>query len=191
MSYNLDKTGAEVDRDMKEGLDNQPKVNVVWDDLKAPATVLRQGATTKPDFDATNMGLLFPQNDPAEIAYSILQFPHAYKEGSNIKPHIHFTQSVADEPVFKIDYRWYNVGDDAGGVFTTLTSNGFSQTWTSGDLANIATFPEIEGTSMKLSSIFEVRIYRDDNVVSGDVLVKEFDIHYQIDSNGSRQEFVK
>jgi len=31
----------------------------------------------------------------------------------------------------------------------------------------------------------------DDNVVSGEVLVKEFDIHYQIDSFGSRQEFVK
>lgn len=32
----------------------------------------------------------------------------------------------------------------------------------------------------------------DDNVVTGDVLVKEFDIHYQIDvPGGSRTEFVK
>jgi hypothetical protein len=39
--------------------------------------------------------------------------------------------------------------------------------------------------------MLDIKLYRDDNVVTGDVLLKEFDIHYQIDGLGSVQEFVK
>jgi len=47
----------------------------LWDDLRFPATATRQGALAKPDFDYTNIGLLFPQNDPTEIIYMIDQLP--------------------------------------------------------------------------------------------------------------------
>ena len=98
----------------------------MWDDLRFPATLLRQGATTKPDFDPTNMGLLFPQNDNTEIAYIIAQLPHAWKQGTNLHPHLHFTQTGATLPTFKIDYRWYENGGDPTGAFTTLTADRFS-----------------------------------------------------------------
>ena len=53
-------------------------------------------------------------------------------------------------------------------------------------------FPDIEGTNIDtVSSMMDIRLYRDDNIVSGDVLAKEFDIHYQIDGMGSDFEFVK
>lgn len=189
---NLDKTGAEINTDLKEGLDNQPKGSVVWDDLRFPATRVRQGATTKPDFDITELGLLFPQNDATEIAYIIGQFPHDRKNGSNIRPHIHFVQDSSDQPVFKIDYRWYKNGDAVPASWTTLTCDSFAFTYDSGSIMQICSFPEIDGSSIdSVSSIVDIRIYRDDNVVSGDVLMKEFDIHYQIDQIGSRQEFVK
>jgi len=56
----------------------------------------------------------------------------------------------------------------------------------------ICSFPTIDGSSIdSVSSILEVKLYRDDNVVSGDVLVKEFDVHYQKDGIGSAQEFIK
>ena len=168
------------------------QVNVVWDDMKFPATRQRQGATQKPDFDYTNMGLLFPQNDATEISYLIGQFSHAYKEGSDISPHLHFIQDSASTPTFKMDYRWYNNEDDISALgWTTLTASTFAFTWTSGDLVQIASFPDISGTGKKISSMIEIKLYRDDNVVTGDVLLKEFDVHYQIDSNGSRQEFIK
>ena len=39
-----------------------------WDDLTGPLTRGLQGSADKPDFDYTNFGLLFPQNDTSEIA---------------------------------------------------------------------------------------------------------------------------
>lgn len=187
----VDKSTAEVQLVLNQQLDGDEAITIGWDDLRAPATTIRQGASTKPDFDTTNIGLLFPQNNAAEVAYSILQFPHGYDEGSNIRPHIHYIQNGATDPVFKIAYRWYDVHEDGDVAFTTLTQDGVSQVVADG-FHVIATFPEIDGTGKKLSSIFDVKIWRDDNVVSGDVLMKEFDIHYQTDQErGSRQEFIK
>jgi hypothetical protein len=177
---------------MAEQLENQPMSDIIWDDLKAPVTAIRQGNTTKPDFDVTNIGLLFPQNDATEIAYIIMQFPHNRKNGTSIRPHIHFIQDAATDPVFKMDYRWYKNGDAVPASFTTATASSFAFTYTSGSILQIVSFPEIDGASIdSVSSIFECKLYRDDNVVTGDVLVKEFDIHYQIDQLGSRDEFVK
>jgi hypothetical protein len=162
-----------------------------WDD-KYPATRLRQGATQKPDFDTTNLGLLFPQNDPTEIAYIIAQINHDWKLETGLRPHIHFVQDEATQPVFKMDYRWYKNGEDPTGAFTTLTASSFAFTYTSGSIMQIASFPEIDGTGKDtVSSILDIKLYRDDNVVVGDVLVKEFDIHYQRDDRGSQGEFTK
>lgn len=163
-----------------------------WDDLRFPATRLRQGASLKPDFDETNMGLLFPQNDNTEIAYIVSQMPHRYKLESALLPHIHYVQDEADEPVFKIDYRIYKNGEDPTGSFTTISANNFVYTYTSGSILQIVSFPEIDMTGIdSVSAMIEFKLYRDDNVVSGDVLLKEFDIHYQVDGDGSRMEYVK
>lgn len=163
-----------------------------WDDLRFPATRLRQGATLKPDFDTTNMGLLFPQNDDTEIAYVIGQMPHSYALETELRPHIHYVQDEAQEPVFKMDYRIYKNGEDPTGGFTTITASTFAFVYTSGSIMQIVGFPAIDMTGIDtVSAIIEVKLYRDDNIVSGDVLVKEFDIHYQVDGEGSRQEFIK
>ena len=168
---------------------------IQWDDLKFPATTLRQGATTKPAFDATNLGLLFPQNDATEIVYIIAQIPHEWKLESNISPHIHFVQDfdhTVTTPVFKMDYRWYKNGADPTGAFTTITASTFIFTYTSGSILQIVSFPDISATGIDtVSSILDIKLYRDDNVVTGDILVKEFDIHYQIDSFGSNLEYSK
>ena len=42
-----------------------------------------------------------------------------------------------------------------------------------------------------ISALLEFKLYRNDNVVTGDVLGKEFDIHYQKDSIGSISELIK
>ena len=163
----------------------------VWDDIRFPATRIRQGASAKPDFDTTDLGLLFPQNDPAEIAYIIAQMPHDYKLGTNLKPHIHYFQDEAQEPVFKIDYRIYKNGVAPGG-FSTITASTFVFTYTSGTLAQIVVFPEIDMSAIDtVSAVIDVKLYRDDNVVTGDVLLKELDFHYKRDSLGSQFEYIK
>ena len=163
----------------------------VWEDLRFPATLVKLGATSKPDFDYTNVGLLFPQNDTAEVIYIAAQFPHAYKLGTNIYPHVHFIQSAATIPIFKLDYRWYKNGS-APPAFTTITTNSLAFTYTSGSILQIALFPAISGAGIDtVSSILDMKLYRDDNVVTGDVLVKEMDIHYEIDTMGSRTILAK
>ncbi len=164
----------------------------VYDDLRFPFTRDKQGQSAKPDFDFTNLGLLFPQNDATEIVYLIAQFLHSRKSGSNIYPHLHYVQDEAQEPVFKMDYRWHNNGDDPTGGFTTITASTFVFTYTSGSILQIVSFPAIDGSSINdVSSMMDIKFYRDDNVVGGDVLVKEFDIHFEIDTMGSRTEFTK
>jgi hypothetical protein len=163
-----------------------------WDDLKFPFTLTKQGNTGKPDYDYTNNGLLFPQNDSGEITYAVGQMPHAWKEGTNISPHIHYIQDEAEVPTFKLDYKWYNNGDAVPGSYTTIATTGTPVfTYTSGSILQILSFPDIDGTGKTLSSILDIKVYRDDNDVTGDVLGKEFDIHYEIDSFGSNDEFVK
>lgn len=161
-------------------------------DMRAPATQVRQGALLKPDFDYTNLGLLFPQNDATEIAYIIMQAPHEL-QNDTIYPHIHFIQSVAQQPTFQMDYRIVENGDNnAYKAFTTITAATFAFTWVSGDLLQVASFPSIDISGLtSVSWIIDVKLYRNDNVVAGDVLVKEFDIHYTQDDWGSRQEFIK
>lgn len=166
---------------------------VMWDDLKFPFSKTKRGVTDKPDFDYTNVGLLFPQNDNTEKTYAIAQLPHAWKEGTIIHPHIHYIQDEAEIPVFKLDYRIYNNGDTVPDFTTLSTANGNGPvfSYTSGTILQIMGFPAIDMSGIRISAIMDIIVYRDDNVVTGDVLGKEFDIHYQIDSNGSRHEYIK
>jgi hypothetical protein len=166
--------------------------DVQWDDLRFPATQTRRGSNELPHFDFENIGFLFPQNDATEKIYIIAQMPHAYKIGTNIRPHIHFAQDEAELPVFKIEYKWYDNGAEIPAAYTPLVQNAVAFSRVSGNILQIAKFPEIDGSGITgVSSILDIRVYRDDNVVSGDVLYKEFDIHYRIDSNGSNDEYQK
>ena len=148
-----------------------------------------EAQTAKPDFDTTNLGLLFPQNDAAEIAYIIMQIPHKWKLTTDLYPHVHWVQSQADVAVWKIDYRWYKNGADPTGGFTTLTGAAHAYTYTAGSILQLTSFTAISGAGIDtVSSMLDIKLYRDDNTVAGDVLLKEFDIHFQIDSPGSDAE---
>jgi len=164
---------------------------VTWDDLRFPATTIRQGATNKPEFDTDDVGLLFPNNDTAEIAYMNVQIPHKWKLESDLEPHIHYIQNVAEDPIFKMDYRWYKNGQPSG-EFSTITASGKLFTYTGDTILQIMEFPTISGAGIDtVSSMMDIKLYRDDAAVTGTVLMKEFDIHYMIDSFGSEQEFSK
>ena len=192
--YFSEHTGTEIDLDVNEGLENQPKSNPVWTDLKFPATQAKVGVTSKPDFDYTNLGYLMPQNDTTEQLSFIGQMPHEWKLESELRPHIHYIQSAAAQPTFIMNYRIYKNGDSVPTISGLSTADGSKGVfpYTSGNILQIASFPAIDTTGIDaVSAVLDIVIYRDDNDVTGDVLLKEFDIHYQVDQQGSRQEFVK
>jgi hypothetical protein len=167
-------------------------VNTQWNDLRFSFTQTKQGATSLPDFDYTNVGLLFPQNDATEIVYIIGQMPHDYKLGTDIKPHIHWQQSAATAVTWKMDYKWFENGSAVPASFTPITANSDIFTYTTGNMLQISAFPAINRSGIdSVSSVLLIKLYRDDNTTTGDVLAFEFDIHYQVDSLGSRLEYTK
>ena len=163
-----------------------------WDDRTFPSSRIRQGATQKPDYDTTDLALLFPQDDPTEIAYINEQMRHKWKYGTPIHPHIHWLQESADLPVWKMDYRLANNGEDFSEWTVGVVTTGEAFTYVSGSIVQISTFPEIDMSNYASSScMFDFKIYRDDNVLTGDAKLKSFDFHYQIDGFGSTGPFQK
>jgi len=165
---------------------------VRWDDLSVGATATKIGANNKPDFDYTNIGLLFPQNDPLEKVYMTFQMSHKKKLGTPIRLHVHFVQTSAAKPVFRADIRFYNNGGQVVSFASIDTNGSTAFPWTTGSLLNIIMFPDVAAPAGEtLSANFDVILYRTDNAVAGDVLVKYVDAHYQIDTDGSQTEYVK
>lgn len=162
-----------------------------WDDMRFPFTQTKRGALNKPDFDETNIGLLFPQNDASEKIYIVAQMPHNYMVGSDIYPHVHWQQSANTAVTWKMDYKWFNVGDAVPAAFTTISTSTGVFTYTSGNLMQVSSFGPISGASKNLSSFLLIKVYRDDNTTTGDVLGFEFDIHIQGDTAGSREQWKK
>jgi len=164
----------------------------VFDDFIVPLTSSKLGVNNKPDFDETNLGYLFPQNDTAEILYLIVQMPHKWKEGSDIFPHVHYRRTSAGKPTFKITYSWFNIGSEVSAPGTTLNLDTEIITYTSGNIHQInRSASPISGSGKTISSILLIKLFRDDNTVTGDVLTYQFDIHYEIDSLGSKEEGIK
>lgn len=162
-----------------------------WDDFRVPLTQTKQGATAKPDFDYTNVGYLFPQNDPDEILYIIAQMPHTWKEGSDIGPHVHWRQTANQNAVFKISYAWTNNGSPIS-AFSTYVMDQPEFSFSSGSLMQLSAGSAlISGVGKTLSSMLMIKLYREDNVYTGDALVYDFDIHYEKDSLGSNEEYNK
>lgn len=172
----------------------QPHLNgkgTVFDDLVVPLTTSKQGANAKPDYDFTNNGYLFPQNNATEILYLIVQMPHAWREGSTVYPHVHYQQAAGTAVTFKIDYKWFNAGEAVPASWTTLTMGTNVFTYVSGNLHQISEGDGIVGTGKKISSILLIKLYRQDNTTTGDVLTLQFDIHYEKDSMGSAEKYEK
>lgn len=169
---------------------------VRWTDFSTSATASKIGILDKPDFDFVNLGLLFPQDDTAERIYIIAQMPHEKKLGSPLRLHVHFKQSQVALPIFKCDYKFYNNGEAIPGSFTTISTNdGAGPLFTypgSGDIIQLLPFQDIPAPiDEKISANLDLIIYRDDNIIVGDVLLKYTDFHYEKDSQGSRLEYSK
>lgn len=167
----------------------------VYDDLRFPATQLRVNpATSLPNFDYTEIGFLFDDGS-TETLYIIAQMPHSWKEESTIYPHVHWmpTSTNTGSVLWRMEYKWVSIGDTTPGSFTSIdildAADGIALKH------QIAPFPAISGVGKGLSSILSIKLSRvggdASDTYTADALLKEFDIHYEIDTLGSREEYVK
>jgi hypothetical protein len=133
-----------------------------------------------------------------EVFFTV-QLPHSYKEGTAINPHVHWTSSVAaasDKQVgWNLEYTWAN-HKDAFGTTTTVTGNtcvDYSTLTYTAKQHLITPLTTITG-SRTLSSFLICRLYRsgtDTYATTGDVFLLGVDFHYEMDTQGSHDPFIK
>ena len=163
-----------------------------WDDLRFPASTVRVGGTGTAT-EGTDGTLIFAGNAD-QVIQGIAQMPHAWKQGSAIRPHIHlqFKTSAALNTRWKLTWDIANVNDDFG-----VTTGDDTITVANAQNVNkhaIASFAEIDMTGFKWSCVIKWTLTRlassdaADNDTNAANLI-EFDIHYQSDGRGSIPEY--
>ena len=184
--------------------------NPKWEDLKFPFIGRNIDVSAgRISYNYFNGSVAYNANAryPEEPVSFFVQMPHEWKEGSAIRPHVHWYQRSSNIPNWLLAYQFNSKGstrpalntDYSNHTFATLQSNAF--TYTGDILHQVSSFPEIDMSGFKLSDCIHFLIFRDTGNVSGLFAGVdpsgdpehglEFDIHYQIDSYGSTQELIK
>ena len=175
-----------------------------WEDLRFPFTGNRIDISSgRIDYDYEECTVDFATNaryDDEPVCF-IIQMPHAWSEGTAVRPHLHWLQEEDDDPNWLLRYRTIANGGAPGSWTNTDPSTLRTYTYSSGTLLQITKFPEISMTGLKISDFIDCILFRDQSNSSGEfsssdtysvaAKAKEFDIHYQVDSDGSSQEYVK
>lgn len=128
----------------------------------------------------------------------VVQLPHTYKVGEDIKVHVHWTPGDHGEAEdgntvgWKIDYTWANIN----GAFGEMTTADCSDACNGVDWEhNMSPEVTITGTGKSISSMLICNIRRTDTgsddtwngTVSGErPLILEVDFHYPVNTLGSR-----
>ncbi len=165
----------------------------VWDDIMFPLTAGKVGVVDQPAFSMTEVAYLFPPSNTSQIIYIIAQFPHSWAIGTNIEPHVHWKQTSSGSIVFKIDYKWFDIGSILPSTWTTYVMSQDEYPYTSGSMHQLTSGSVfISGSHISgISSLMLVKLYRDDNTYTGDAVTYQFDIHIQKDTLGSITELSK
>jgi hypothetical protein len=180
-----------------------------WDDLKVPVNSIRvknidiDPAVWKDFIGETALLAFEDRNASSERSVTFtVQMPHGWKEGSDIMPHVHWSAEVApvgERVYWALEYTWINVGGNFPAT-TTIKSNSVATpngTSISAYEHVITPLGTISGSGNTLSSMIVCRLYRNssdnsnDTFIGEDAMLLEIDFHYQIDSDGSHEEYIK
>lgn len=133
--------------------------NTSWDDFRFPASGINPpGLGSDPDRE-TSTGLLLFDSASTEIIAGVAQLPHAWKETSDISPHVHWqkTSSAAGDVLWQFDYEVVNNGAVAAMDYgTQLQTTELVAGTPDNDTANevlISEFDHIDMPGMNISCL--------------------------------------
>lgn len=186
--------------------------STMWDDLRVPALSVRVPATGNPGFaqfkdnGAASQGVFLYWFDPAseQEVYFVAQMPHSWKEGSDIEAHVHWVPAdtapgAGTDVCWGLEYTWANINGTFGNttiIYGDEQTNGATETITV-DKHYMTEIGTITGSGHTLSSMLVCRLFRDATGNGGtddyddDAGMLEVDFHYEVDSFGSKEEYVK
>lgn len=155
--------------------------------------------------NATEATVEFATNsDLNDFLYINSQLNHDRDLSASIYPHIHWFQAENAIPNFLLRYRWQKNGGAKTTSWTDLKCITPAYTYVSGTIHQICYSTAISPPSgTTLSDIIQFKIYRDNangssnfgtpgtDTYSAVAGVIAFDIHFQVNSLGSTDEYVK
>jgi len=183
--------------------------DAVWDDLRFPfAGQSLDSPAGRIDYNYFNCAIGYQNNAlyPTDRVCFLVQMPHEWLEGSDIETHMHWIQQGSAQPNWLLGYRIIKKGEQIGvqtdfSNYTLIPVDGNVFNYASGEIHQISDFATIDMTGTTISDCLQIAMWRDTTNASGEFtgsdpssiteLVLEFDIHYKIDSLGSRNEFTK
>lgn len=172
--------------------------DIVWDDLRFPSSGFNPAGSTAPPSVDTTTGLLTFSGTVDNIIGGVAQMPHSWKPGSTIYPHLHLlcaTSNPGFNSRWKFEYNRANNNEafeNAYGSYTTLATITEANPGSGTKLIlNPAGFGALPMVGYRESCCILWRISRlaasdgADNDTNAWVLV-EFDIHFQIEKQGTQ-----
>ncbi len=165
--------------------------STVWEDVRV-ALITRGSGGTNPTYSQMQGTLYAYKFSGVNInnVYFEIQMPHSWKEGTTIYPHVHWAPNgtSTSNVTWAMDYEWKNINETfAGTVSTISTSVAACGVTGQQQITNIGA-TGITEADKKISSILMVRLYRsgDADPNTEDCFLLAFDIHYEINTVGSR-----
>ena len=175
---------------------------IAWDDLRFPAQGINPpGAASDPNIE-TATGLPVFSASQTNILAGVAQMPHSWVEGSVIVPHVHWQKASAGagNVLWRFEYdNIVNPGEVSLLTYANVLDALTPVAGTPDDGAErrnlISSFGEVETPGARISCCILWKLSRIGGDVSDDYAglarLVEFDIHYQLDSQGSLGQFVK
>jgi len=167
--------------------------SVAWDDLRAPATGINPIGSPSPATPNTTDGSLTFATSNVCIAW--FQLPHAYKEGTDISPHIHWSKQTTNNGTvnWQMKYKWFNIGDVDPGFSSLVSATAYVPNSNTVNKQALSEWADISGVGKTVSSMVCLFLQRtaSGDTYTGAANLYEIDIHYQVDSLGSRTEYTK
>lgn len=169
-------------------------INAEWDDLRAPANGINPVGSLSPATPNTSDGsLTFGKGN---VICAWFQMPHSWKVGTDIHVHIHWSKQTTDGGVvnWQMKYKWANPGDVMPDFSVLASGTEVVSNSNTVDKHSMFGWDAISSVGKKLSSmicIYLIRTNDGNDTFTGDANLYEIDIHYQVDSHGSRQELIK
>jgi len=177
----------------------------VWDDIMIPgfSTAKSSNAPTFAVFiDGVYLNYFADVATNENQVYFTVQFPHSWK-GTAIKPHIHWsprsTVSIAAVVRWGLEYTWVEYNSATPNTFPATDIVYVDAPCASGSQQKhlIASFGDIIPSTSQdgISSMMVCRVFRNsshgNDTYTGDAGFLQFDIHYEKDTEGSREPFEK
>lgn len=173
-----------------------------WNDMWATDLLVPSGATAPdrvPLPGLTNLDAnSFDGVNTVETLGGTFEMPHDYIEGSDIRPHLHWSGSsaAAGNIKWQLGYSVFNVNAEATAetvIAVTLANPGLGANSRAVIKAN--EFPVISGAGIGIGTLIRFRIFRDPSDVAdtygADALLYQVGIHYEADALGSVGVFTK